>query len=36
MESLNLKNTWLSFLNVSLKKHANVIAGRKINQTENS
>ena len=28
MESFNLKNTWVSFLNVSLKMHADVIAGR--------
>ena len=35
MESLNLRNTWVSFLNVSLKMHANVIAGRQINQTLN-
>ena len=33
MESLNLRNTWVSFLNVSLKMHADVIAGRQINQT---
>ena len=33
MEILNLRNTWVSFLNVSLKIHADVIAGRQINQT---
>ena len=35
MESLNLGNTWVSFLNVSLKMHADVIPGRQINQTLN-
>ena len=35
MESLILRNTWVSFLNVSLKKHTDVIAGREINQTYN-
>ena len=35
MEYLNLKNTWVSFLNVSLKLRADVIAGRQINQTLN-
>ena len=33
MEFLNLRNTWVSFLNVSLNMHADVIAGRQINQT---
>ena len=33
MEFLNLRNTWVWFLNVSLKIHADVIAGRQINQT---
>ena len=32
MESLNLTNTWVWFLNLSLKMHADVIAGRQINQ----
>ena len=35
MESLNLRNTCVSFLNVSLRMHADVIAGRQINQTLN-
>ena len=35
MESLNLRNTLVSFLNVSLKMHADVIAGRQISQTSN-
>ena len=35
MESLNLKNGWVWFLNASLKMHADVIAGRQINQTLN-
>ena len=35
IDSLNLRNTWISFLNVSLKMHADVIAGRQINQTLN-
>ena len=35
MESLNLRNTWVTFLNVSLKMHADVIAGRQINQILN-
>ena len=30
---LNFRNTWLSFVNVSLKMHADVIAGRQINQS---
>ena len=33
MEFLNLRNTWVSFLNVSLKIHADVIVGRQILQT---
>ena len=33
MEFLNLRNTCVSFLNVSLKLHADVIAGRQINPT---
>ena len=33
MESLILKNTWVSFLVVSSKMDADVIAGRQINQT---
>ena len=33
MAFLKLRNTWVSFLNVSLKMHADVIAGRQINQT---
>ena len=33
MESLNLRNTWVWFHKVSLKMHADVIAGRQINQT---
>ena len=32
MESINFRNTWVSFLNVSLKMHADVIASRQINQ----
>ena len=32
MKSLNLRITWVSLLNVSLKIHADVIAGRQINQ----
>ena len=35
MESLLLRNTWVSFLDVSLKIQADVIAGRQINQTLN-
>ena len=35
MEPLNLRNTWASFLNVSLKMYADAIAGTQINQTEN-
>ena len=35
MEFLNLKNTWVWFLKVSLKIHADVIAGRQFNQTVN-
>ena len=33
MEFLNLRNAWVSFLNVSLKMRADVIAGRQIDQT---
>ena len=33
MESLNLRNTGVWFLEVSLKMRADVIAGRQINQT---
>ena len=33
LEFLNLRNTWVWFLKVSLKMHADVIAGRQINQT---
>ena len=33
MELLNSKNSWVSFLNVSLKMHADVIAGTQIIQT---
>ena len=33
MESLNLRNTWVWFLKVSLKMHADIIAGRQINHT---
>ena len=33
MESLNSRNTWVWFLKVSLKMHADVIAGRQINPT---
>ena len=32
MEVLNLRNTWVPFLNVSLKKHADVIAVRQTDQ----
>ena len=35
MESLNLRNAWVWFLNASLEMHADVIAGRQINQTLN-
>ena len=35
MESLNLRNTWVLILNVALNIHADVIAGRQINQTLN-
>ena len=35
MQSLNLWNTCVSFLNVSLKMQAGVIAGRQIIQTLN-
>ena len=33
IEFLNLRNTWVWFLNVSLKMHADVIAGRQNIQT---
>ena len=33
MESLNLRNTLVWFLKLSLKMHADVIAGRQINLT---
>ena len=33
MESLNLRNARVWFLNASLKMHADVIAGRQIDQT---
>ena len=33
MESLNLRNFWVSFLNVSLEMHVEVIAGRQIDQS---
>ena len=33
MDSLILRNTLVSFLNVSLRMHADVIAGTQINQT---
>ena len=32
-EILKLRNIWVSFLNVSLKMHADLIAGRQIIQT---
>ena len=35
MEILNLSKTWVSFLNVSVKMHADGIAGIQINQTWN-
>ena len=35
MGSLNLRNTCILFLNTSLKVHADVIAGRQINQALN-
>ena len=35
MEFLKLRNTWVSFLNVSLRIHADVIAGRQNIQTLN-
>ena len=34
MENSNLRNTSLSVLNVSLKIHADDIAGKQINQTK--
>ena len=33
MEFLNLRNTWVWFLKVSLERHDKVIAGRQIIQT---
>ena len=35
METLNLRNTWVTFLNVSLKMHAEIIAGGQTNQSSN-
>ena len=32
---LKIRNTEVSFLNMSLKMYANVTAGRQINQTSN-
>ena len=34
MEFLNLRNTWVSFFNVSFKMHADVIAGTQNNQIQ--
>ena len=35
MEFLKLGNTWVSFLNVSIKMHADINAGRQTNQNWN-
>ena len=35
MDILNLRNTWVSFLNKFLEMHADVIADRQINQAQN-